>query len=152
LTTREVHSRALIELYVDYEYKEYFFSHCEMFRQTCRSKARGQSLGFHIPMGELQLSFNWNCQAFWQSCVITPFGHFLGCCRQATGPCCVGPQAGLVTELAIRRLFEKSLRNESLGFFHRCERGNTRSNELAMIGITCCPVEQVFRNKANGGS
>lgn len=139
--------KVLIEIFVDYKYKNYLFNSNKLFRQSCKEKSLGKSLAFHIPMGELQFTFNWVCYAYWKSCMITPFGEFLGCSAQATEPKSIGPRIGFVTDHSIADLFAKSLKKECLGVFHFPRSGRGRKQEIRKAGINWCPIAQMVQNK-----
>ena len=140
LVTRKGDGKALIEVYTDYPYKKNMFSSCELFRRTCESVSLGQPLVFEIPMGELQFTFNWLCYAYWRSCMITPFGDYLGCCTQAAQAKRAGAPVGHITESSIAQLFSKSQKENCLMSFHRPNSGGTKKLEVSGAGINRCPV------------
>jgi MoaA/NifB/PqqE/SkfB family radical SAM enzyme len=150
LLSRDLQANALVEMYVDYPLKRFFYERCDLFRDSCRASRLNQPLAFKVPFGKLQLTSNWRCYAYHESCMITAFGQLLGCSAQAAASQAVGPSPGFVPDLTLRDLFSKSADNNSYDGFFRSSGGKALAENLNRVGIVNCPVTQ--RQRATHGN
>jgi MoaA/NifB/PqqE/SkfB family radical SAM enzyme len=141
LTTMQTRQEVLLEVFIDYAYKDFLFESCELFRRRCRGRLSGKDLAFRIPSGTLQLTANWECYAYSSSCLITPFGEFLGCSVQATQDPSIGPSAGFVFDYPIPSLIRRGYRIGARSGLQARDTERRRSRPQNLLGITRCPLD-----------
>lgn len=141
LISRRGRAKARIEVYIDYEFKDFFYRHSKPFRQVCKRVARGRVIGFRIPMGELHLSLNWECEAFRGTCMIGPAGEMFGCCYQAAHETGVGPRAGFVTEKSVMALLRRGQRQDWPNWTTRLAANQDGKQDAKSAGVPECPLD-----------